>query len=229
MSLIVSVKVAEGIVMAADSRVSMHVRKDNDLRGVMGICHYSDQFHKLFTAPNGAGISFCGEMAIEKGNLNTLLETFLKNEIRKDTSVEKTACALLEYMRSLPKVPSTIFHVCGYDGDSPELFRVQPKRDLMEDMGDKPLAWDGEGDVLARLLSPVTMRVPEGNGAPLPNYPLALNLFTLQDAVDFARYAVETTIQTMRFKNVIETVGGKVDILVITPEETKWLQKDELN
>ncbi len=33
----------------------------------------------------------------------------------------------------------------------------------------------------------------------------------------------------MRFKNVIETVGGKVDILVITPEETKWLQKDELN
>ena len=52
--------------------------------------------------------------------------------------------------------------------------------------------------------------------------------FTLQDAVDFARYAVETTIQTMRFKNVIETVGGNVDILVITPDETKWLQKADL-
>lgn len=52
--------------------------------------------------------------------------------------------------------------------------------------------------------------------------------FTLQDAVDFARYAVLTTIQTMRFKNVIETVGGQVDILVITPEETRWLQKENL-
>ena len=52
--------------------------------------------------------------------------------------------------------------------------------------------------------------------------------FTLQDAVDFARYAVETTINTMRFKNVVETVGGNVDILVITPDETKWLQKTEL-
>ena len=48
------------------------------------------------------------------------------------------------------------------------------------------------------------------------------------DAVDFARYAVETTINTMRFKNVVETVGGNVDILVITPDETKWLQKTVL-
>lgn len=52
--------------------------------------------------------------------------------------------------------------------------------------------------------------------------------FTLQDAIDFARYAVETTIQTMRFKNVVETVGGSVDILVITPDETRWLQKERL-
>ena len=50
----------------------------------------------------------------------------------------------------------------------------------------------------------------------------------MKDAVDFARYAVETTINTMRFKNVVETVGGNVDILVITPDETKWLQKTEL-
>lgn len=52
--------------------------------------------------------------------------------------------------------------------------------------------------------------------------------FTLQGAIDFARYAVETTIQTMRFKNVVETVGGSVDIWVITPGETRWLQKERL-
>lgn len=62
----------------------------------------------------------------------------------------------------------------------------------------------------------------------LPNEEILWGYFTLQAAVDFARYAVETTINTMRFKNVVETVGGNVDILVITPDETKWLQKTEL-
>lgn len=62
----------------------------------------------------------------------------------------------------------------------------------------------------------------------LPNEEILWGYFTLKDAVDFARYAVETTINTMRFKNVVETVGGNVDILVITPDETKWLQKTEL-
>ena len=49
----------------------------------------------------------------------------------------------------------------------------------------------------------------------LPNEEILWGYFTLQDAVDFARYAVETTINTMRFKNVVETVGGNVDILCI--------------
>ena len=68
----------------------------------------------------------------------------------------------------------------------------------------------------------------DGKYIDLPFEDILWGYFTLQDAIDFARYAVETTIQTMRFKNVIETVGGKVDILVITAEETRWLQKENL-
>lgn len=228
MSLIVSLKVAEGIVMAADSRVSMQVRKGDDLRGMMGICHYSDEFHKLFAAPNGAGISFCGEMAIEKGNLNVFLERFLKEKIQKDTSVAETAHALLAYMRSLPKVPASIFHVCGFEGETPVFWRVQPKKDLAEALEEKPLVWDGEGDILARLLSPVAMRTPQGTAAPLPDHPVALNLFTLQDAVDFADYAIRTTIETMRFQLRAKTVGGAVDLLVLKPEGPLWIRRKTL-
>ena len=68
-----------------------------------------------------------------------------------------------------------------------------------------------------------------GSYVNLPHEEILFGYFTLQDAVDFARFAVETTINTMRFKNVVETVGGTVDILVITPKETKWLQKAELH
>lgn len=228
MSLIVSVKVQEGIVMAADSRVSMQIRKSDELQGLTGIRHYSDHFTKLFLAPNDAGVSFCGEMAIEEGNLDVLLERFLKKNVTKHTPVKDVATLLLEYMRSLPKVPATIFHVCGYDDDEACMWRIFPKRNAVEKTEDKPLIWDGEGDILARLLSPVNMRVAQGNGPALPDFPVALNLFSLQDAVDFADYAIHTTMDAMRFQLRPKTVGGPVDLLVIKPEEALWLRKKTL-
>lgn len=81
---------------------------------------------------------------------------------------------------------------------------------------------------LTRLVQNIAVKTPDGSYVDLPNEEILWGYFTLQDAVDFARYAVETTINTMRFKNVVETVGGNVDILVITSDETKWLQKTEL-
>ena len=77
---------------------------------------------------------------------------------------------------------------------------------------------------LTRLVQNIAVKTPDGSYVDLPNEEILWGYFTLQDAVDFARYAVETTIN----KNVVETVGGNVDILVITPDETKWLQKTEL-
>ena len=85
--------------------------------------------------------------------------------------------------------------------------------------------WQGETSTFTRLIKNVALKIEDGTYEDLPVENILFEFFTLQDAVDFARYAVETTIQTMRFKNVVETVGGDVDILVITPNETKWLQK----
>ena len=48
---------------------------------------------------------------------------------------------------------------------------------------------------------------------------IAWNFMTLQDAIDFVRYAINITIETMRFSNVNKTVGGPIDILVITPNK----------
>lgn len=228
MSLIVSVKVQEGIVMAADSRVSMQIRKGDDLKGIGGICHYSDHFHKLFAAPNGVGISFCGEMAIESGNLNVYVERFLEERIKTDTPSENVAPLLLEYMKDLPKVPATIFHVCGYHDGVACLWRVLPRRNHVELLRDKPLVWDGEGDILARLLSPVQVRDEQGRGIPLPDFPVAVNLFSLQDAVDFADHAIGLTMDAMRFQIRPKTVGGAVDLLTIRPCGTQWIRRKTL-
>ncbi len=100
-----------------------------------------------------------------------------------------------------------------------------PKKGVIEEIKEKPLVWDGEGDVLARLLSPVSIRSPHGEALPLPDYPIALNLFTLQDAVDFADYAIRTTEESMHFQLRPKTVGGPRDILVLQPEESFWVRK----
>ena len=67
-------------------------------------------------------------------------------------------------------------------------------------------SWDGETFTLSRLVQNVAVKTNEGKYIDLPFEEILWGYFTLQDAVDFARYAVETTIQTMHFKNVVETV-----------------------
>lgn len=87
----------------------------------------------------------------------------------------------------------------------------------------------GEALVLSRLLQPVSLKNNDGSYTDLPAQTILWNFFTLQDAIDFAKYAVETTINTMRFQNVVETVGNPIDILVIQPEKDPfWISKKGL-
>ena len=62
----------------------------------------------------------------------------------------------------------------------------------------------------------------------LTNFPIAWNYFTLQDAVDFAKYAVKITIDTMKFQQRIKTVGGDIDILVLKPNKSFWISRKKM-
>lgn len=62
-----------------------------------------------------------------------------------------------------------------------------------------------------------------------PELDIAWNLMTLQDGIDFAEYAIKTTIDTMRFQVAPKTVGGPIDILVIKPNGAQWIQHKELH
>lgn len=61
------------------------------------------------------------------------------------------------------------------------------------------------------------------------DYNIPFNFFTLQDSIDFAKYALQTTIDTMKFENRIKTVGGPIDILVIKPNGGFWINRKELH
>ena len=62
-----------------------------------------------------------------------------------------------------------------------------------------------------------------------PELDIAWNHMTLQDGIDFAEYAIKTTIDTMRFQVASKTVGGPIDILVIKPNGTQWIRRKELH
>lgn len=62
-----------------------------------------------------------------------------------------------------------------------------------------------------------------------PELEVAWDLMTLQDGIDFAEYAIKTTIDTMKFQIASKTVGGPIDILVIKPNGAQWIQRKELH
>ena len=142
---------------------------------------------------------------------------------------------LIDYFNKQSMIPDTSFIVAGYDTSNDgqkvqTIFKLNVKSKKTEriDTSSQGATWDGETLTLTRLIQNVAVKTEDNQYLDLPFEDILWSYFTLQDAIDFARYAVETTIQTMRFKNVVETVGGSVDVLVITPDKTSWLQKESL-
>lgn len=235
MSFLIAVYVNEGIVLASDRRTTYN--RTETINGVVmqkiGL-HTTNSTEKTFLCPNGAGISTCGDATL----LGKPITGYIKEVIRgiaPETPVSDVPQMLVDYFRGQSLVPDTHFFVAGYDKDNDQVYQRLHKVNLKDaspiipvDTSTQGASWDGEIMSLTRLVQNVAVKKPDGTYVDLPNEEILWGYFTLQDAIDFARYAVETTINTMRFKNVVETVGGNVDILVITPDETKWLQKTEL-
>lgn len=234
MSFLIAVYVNEGIVLASDRRTTYSSIQSagNTIYRNFGI-HVTNSTDKTFICPNGAGISTCGDSSILGKPITGYIQDMIRTQIIETCYVKDIPQIIIDYFNELPTVTDTNFLIAGYDetGKKQLLYKVNVKsKDCsIIDTTNQGATWDGEIVTLSRLIQKVAIKEDNGEYTDLPVEDILWGYFTLQDAVDFARYAVETTIQTMRFKNVVETVGGAVDILVITPDETKWLQKETLN
>lgn len=235
MSFLIAVHVNEGIVLASDRRTTYTNTQQLGDKVVQRIgIHTTNSTNKTFVCPNGAGISTCGDASILGKPITGYIQEMIRSKIDKSCLVENIPQIIVDYFNTLSVVPDTNFVVAGYDSTGDEkkqlLYKVNVKNKKIEkvDTMSQGASWDGETFTLSRLVQNVAIKTNEGKYIDLPFEDILWGYFTLQDAIDFARYAVETTIQTMHFKNVVETVGGSVDILVITPDETKWLQKETL-
>lgn len=242
MSFIITLYIREGIVMASDSRLTLNAeqKKPNGQRTLLA-AGMSDSNYKTFLAQNRIGISTFGQAAINGAPIGGFIDTFIREHLSDTPTVTEFANELNEHFRTFNPIPDAGFHIAGYEKTENRLkqmvYQVAPFHNTVQVKNpDKPdgepsqgASWSGEGDILARLLQPVFTKDKNGNYTQLPHYQIPWQFFTLQDAIDFAVYAIRTTIDSVRFLPRAKTVGGPIDVLVIKPSESIWISRKELS
>lgn len=236
MSFIITVYTNEGIIMASDSRTTYSnqtILPNGEIHHNFGI-QITDTTYKTFICNRRIGLSTCGDASIDGIPIAGFIESFISQNVTNDDSVEGICNKLVEYFSQFNPIPAINFIVGGYnEGDQKQhisrVFIATGKIIPTNDTNIPGTLWDGEADVLKRLVKLVGIKNEDGSYTDLPNYSIGFNFFTLQDAINFAQYAVDVTIKTMSFQNCVKTVGGPIDILAIKPSGAFWIQHKELH
>lgn len=242
MSFIITIHVREGIVLASDSRLTLNQTNKQGPNTVLNVAVAStDSNYKTFLAYDKIGISTFGDADINGTPLAGYIETFIKeNENEDNNNLEEFCKRLLSFFRKINSSLKTGFHIAGYQEVDNELkqkvFRVfinlnkVHEINTQNDNGEalQGASWDGESDILTRLIQPVFIKDAKGSYRELPHFSIPWQFFTLQDAVDFSVFAVRSTIEAIKFFPRAKTIGGPIDVLVIKPNESKWISRKEL-
>ncbi|CAH2603033.1 conserved protein of unknown function [Rhodovastum atsumiense] len=258
MTVIVSVKINDGIVMAADSAGTM---------GSGQIYAHANKITNLCERlPIGAMSTGAGGIGSE--SVETLLKDLRwrfagRDPARAQWRLDATSYTLEhvaaqvraflfeEKAARCPEPTNLQLRVCGYSAGRPlaEVWEVSmtgpdcpPPRRIMDETS-FGVMWDGQYEALNRLIlglgldiggALVRHGVPSRDAAPLQEKlvrdlyaTLSVPAMPIQDAIDLARFLVETTIGFVRFAvHLPKSVGGAVDIAAITKHEGfRWVQR----
>jgi len=242
MSLAIVTYVPEGIVMASDSRQFLTVEgKTPEGRDFKVEAPATDSVTKTFLLENQRiGISNFGQDLLAGVPMASYIKKFIEEDLIAADDITTIPKKMVEYFRrSFPDADAG-FHVAGYKKEEkisvPYVYHCHVSRNTVERRNVKPdgspaygATWSGQIDVITSIINAVVIKDEKGVDkvirAPAP---IIWNAITLQDAIDFSIYAIRTTIDTMRFQARPKNVGGPVDVLVITPDEARWIQKKEL-
>ena len=219
--------------MASDSHTGTYsttVQQGNGVQLKQLGSHISDTTYKTFVTSNGVGISTCGDSSLNNSPIASYIENFISSH--PNESVIEMKDSILSYFRNIKPDLATIFILAGYIEEENlfhyHCYRVNIAANLIEDCSDAPAVWDGVRNVMSRLTSELYFKNDDGSYTKHSGNRILWEYFTLQDAIDFARYAVQATIDTMKFQETVKTVGGPVDVLVIRPTSFEWISRKEL-
>ena len=243
MSFVIAVYVPEGVVMASDSRQSVTIEgKNPEGKDFKVETVNSDAVIKTYLLEKQQiGISNFGQDLFGGIPTASHIKRFIEEELRTNDDVTTVPKKLVEYLRkSFPNADAG-FHIAGYRKEGkvsvPYVYSCHVAKNEVGRRNTKPdgslaygATWSGQGDILSSILIPVTIKDEKGNDKVIRSpAPVIWDAMSLQDAIDFSIYAIRTTIDTMRYQARPKNVGGPIDVLVLTPDETKWIQRKELH
>ena len=254
MTIILSIKVQDGVVMASDSAVMhrghLYLNGEKNLELLKGL---------------PVGVLISGDGAIGTRALASVIQDFgirasLKSDPLyvdpQDYTLKEVATKLQGFvydasMASISPIRSSLI-LSGYSSDSdlPETWslrfdggaRIDPELVWGED--EYGLSWEGHANCLNRLLGDVLTTDhsadPEHQGLSLFNRSaevadcevdspmLVTPGMPILDAVDVAKFLIETslTFERLRADRLQKVIGGPVDLAIITRHDGfQWLQR----
>lgn len=264
MTIVVSVKVNDGIVLAADSAASFF---DGGGHAVKIYRNANKIFNLVKVWPIGAmvyGAGGIGSASIE--SLSKDLRSRLSDSGDAEYGLGKSSYTVEEvatkarkwlFEEHFKKAYSTPppgyflgYRVCGYSAGASlaEAWEFTISGDtcdpptLLMRPDEFGIRWAGENEALDRLLLGVSSQIEpvltaEGYDAAavsrvyldmvrVASATVAIPAMPIKDAIDLARFAVETSAKFARFGLRPETIGGPAELAAITTHEGfKWIAR----
>ncbi|WP_157942318.1 hypothetical protein [Salinibacter altiplanensis] len=256
MSLILSVQTPDGIVIAGDSLSTM--RNAFQMEGDIEVqCPNCGDIHqqrvntpqvqmpsttmpyarKLFPFMDDFGVGTFGAGQLNGKTMYFAVRELEEELVADDKVVESVTNAadrignraheLLEEQvdTSTDDIPSDEmvvgFQVVGYGSDgTPETTQVEVGNDVDLNKRDDEMIASGRVEVVNAL-----HEVWDNQGAG-PAY----QVFSLQDAVNYAEFMIRTTSNHQEFSQRMPTVGGAIDIALVTPfDGFQWVRQKDLS
>jgi hypothetical protein len=261
MTLIVSLRIPDGIVIAGDSLATMmsNMQISADINVVCPDCGHSHtlQRHpvvnmqmpattfsyaqKIMPMLREYGIGTFGQGKVGGKTIYYALREFEQSlyttqRVALIKSVEDVATAigkhiqnLLEQdLRSINKLFEDVaddwfpvgFHVVGYTKGEPQVYILRVGKQLEITLMNEECSVSGQSDIVAALFQMQNAK---------PTLKPAYNVFTLQDAIEYAKFLIQTTSLQQQFSSTIPTVGGDIDVALLTPfDKFTWIEQKPL-
>ena len=232
MTLIVSVRTPDGIVIAGDSLSTM--REEN--QAVTTFPHAQ----KILPFFGKFGVGIFGTGQLPNKSVHVAIRLFEQDLKEKKISLKGAPeiarkmgnhfhDILKEQLEKENKSLNTLqpdqfvfgFHVIGYDDTGPKTVEIHVGQSVhcrvREGFG---CTFSGNGEVVQAIWG-LYKTHPEDQ----PIYPL----FSLQNAIDYAEFLIRTTILHQQFSQTIPNVGGDIDVALVTPfSEFQWIRQKPL-
>lgn len=253
MTIAVIMRVNDGLVLATDSASSVMLLDEEGNEFVYHVYNHADKIFNLKKEKPIACMTW-GAGNLSDKSISTIAKDFRK-EVMNDISnftVKEISEKFKQYINRIisDEDKDVGFIICGYSNkddseDNPEVYEIQytngklqePK--LINEGQPIFINWYGEGQYISRLLLGFDphleviineYEIAEENIMENIKNRLSLSLgvpsMPIQDAIEFVETLVYVTTQMSKFVPGAQTVGGDIDIAVITKhEEFKWIKR----